>query len=163
MLSPICGWMGHQQPFEFMPDYHGKKNAAIFTTGTPYILSLKALEGALSVFDNLSLSAVYQQTLCFSDLMIQGLINLGLTCLTPSDTLRGAHVAFKHRDGYAISRALIDKGFICDYREPGLIRFCVNALYLSQAEIQACLDCLQEILTLKLYHKIQYQQKLKVT
>src|SRR5205807_793965 len=44
-------------------------------------------------------------------------------------------LAFAHADAYAISRALIARGVICDYREPGLIRFSVNPLYVSQEDM----------------------------
>ena len=87
-----------------------------------------------------------------------------LTCISPRNpTLRGGHVAFNHEEAFAISRALIEKGIICDYRAPNLLRLCVNPLYLSHDDIETCIRYLHEIMDHKLYLDPKYQHKLKVT
>ena len=83
--------------------------------------------------------------------------------LSPKEALRGGHVAFCHDYGYALSRAMIDYGIICDYRDPDLIRLCVNPLYLSMDDMRKCIDILGDILDNKLYLLPKYQQKVGVT
>ncbi|MDP1614678.1 MAG: aminotransferase class V-fold PLP-dependent enzyme, partial [Methylococcales bacterium] len=44
LISPIYGWMGHENPFAFEPIFQAR-GVNQFLGGTPYILSLKGLEG----------------------------------------------------------------------------------------------------------------------
>lgn len=161
-LSPIYGWMGHQQPFAFDLTYKAI-GAAKYLGGTPPILSCKALEGALEVFNSVDIQTLYQLSQQHSLFLMESLQRLGLELLISTDEPRGGHVAFIHQQGYALSRALIDHGVIGDYREPGLIRLCVNPLYLSMDDIKQCVERLQHVLEKQLYLSPQYQQILKVT
>lgn len=162
LISPIYGWMGHENPFAFNPDFQSQ-GVAQFIAGTPYILSLAALDGALESIAGLDLYALRAQSLKYSKLLIQALQAIGLEVLTPLNETRAGHVAFVHPNGLQLARALIDSGIIVDYRNPGLIRMCVNPLYLTFDEIQQCIHTLQHILDTKLYHAPQYQQTSKVT
>lgn len=162
LISPIYGWMGHESPFAFASIFQAR-GIAQFMSGTPYVISLKALEGALKSIDGLDIAALRTQSLQYSMILIQALQALGLHVLTPLNDTRGGHVAFIHEEGHGLARALIDYGVIVDYRNPGLIRMCVNPLYLDLADIQQCLDHLRHILDTKLYQAPQYQQTLKVT
>jgi len=162
LISPIYGWMGHENPFAFNPIFQ-TRSVAQFISGTPYVLSLKALEGALKSIDGLDITALRTQSLQYSRTLIQALQALGLHVLTPLNDTRGGHVAFIHEEGHGLARALIDYGVIVDYRNPGLIRMCVNPLYLDLADIHQCIDHLRYILDAKLYQASQYQQALKVT
>lgn len=162
LISPIYGWMGHENPFAFDPIFQAR-SVAQFISGTPYVVSLKALEGALKSIDGLDITALRTQSLQYSMTLIQALQALGLHVLTPLNDTRGGHVAFIHEEGHGLARALIDYGVIVDYRNPGLIRMCVNPLYLDLTDINQCIDHLQYILGAKLYQAPQYQQALKVT
>lgn len=162
LISPIYGWMGHDNPFAFEALFQSR-SVAQFISGTPYVLSLKALEGALKSMEGLDLTAVRAQSLQHSMMLIQALQALGLQVCTPLDDTRGGHVAFLHKDAYELTRALIDHGIVVDYRKPELIRICVNPLYLDTADIQQCIDTLRYLLDTKIYQKPHYQQTGKVT
>ncbi|PJD94114.1 MAG: kynureninase [Legionella sp.] len=162
LITPIYGWMGHETPFAFDPIFQAR-SVAQFISGTPYVLSLKALEGALKSIDGLDITTLRTQSLQYSMILIQALQALGLHVITPLNDTRGGHVAFIHEEGHGLARALIDYGVIVDYRNPGLIRMCVNPLYLDLADIHQCIDHLRYILDAKLYQAPQYQQALKVT
>ena len=164
--SPITGWMSHQAPFNFGDTFTPVNSAGKYIVGTPYILSLKALEGALEIFEDLDMFSFREKSLDFSEFLIKqmGSCAPDLTCISPRNpTLRGGHVAFNHEEAFAISRALIEKGIICDYRAPNLLRLCVNPLYLSHDDIETCIRYLHEIMDHKLYLDPKYQHKLKVT
>ncbi len=160
--SPIFGWMGHDQPFAFTDQYHATA-CANYYGGTPPILSLSALEGALSVFDDTQLRDLYVLSQERSLYLINALEELDLKILTPKNTPRGGHIAFIHPQGYALSRALIEQKVICDYRHPDLIRLCVNPLYLGIDEINRCIEIIRKILKEQLYRSAKYLQKTKVT
>jgi kynureninase len=162
LISPIYGWMGHENPFSFDAVFKSG-GAAQFIGGTPYIVSLKALDGALKTIEGLDMSALRGLSLQYSLILIQKLQTLGLRVLTSLDGNRGGHVAFFHEQGAQLARALIDYGVIVDYRKPGLIRICVNPVYLEVADIHQCVECLSDILESKVYLDSRYQTTLKVT
>jgi len=147
--SPITGWMGHQSPFDFSKTFTPNDNAAKYLVGTPYILSLKALEGALEIFQDLDMHSLRSISMRFSEYLISELREYAsdLICESPTDAyLRGGHVAFSNKKALAISRALMAKGIICDYRNPHLIRLCVNPLYLSLDDIKTCILHIKDIM-----------------
>lgn len=160
MQSPIQGWMGHNQPFAFEQEYtsHGIRK---FMSGTPAILSMKALQAALEIFDKAVIDTAYYVAKGYSDSLIGALKDCGTEVHAPQN--RGGHVAFTHKHGYAFSRALIEAGFICDYRAPDLVRLCVNPLYISLSDIEACIVQIRSIMEMALYLKSEYNQMLKVT
>jgi len=162
LISPIYGWMGHEHPFAFESMFKAP-GAAQFMGGTPYVLSLKALEGALRIIEGIDMAALHAQSLKHSGILIQALQALGLDVITPLNDARGGHVAFLHAEGCALARALIDHGIIVDYREPGLIRLCVNPLYLTVLDIHQGVERLRHVLDTRIYQAPQYQQALKVT
>jgi kynureninase len=166
LISPIYGWMGHENPFSFEPLFKSKPaGAAQFIGGTPYVLSLKALEGALKSIEGIDIAALHAQSLNHSNVLIQALQGLQLSVITQLNDARGGHVAFMHAKGLALSRALIDYGVTVDYRKPGLIRLCVNPLYLSLLDIHQSIERLDYLLDKNIYQASQYQQPqpLKVT
>ena len=160
--SPIYGWMGHKQPFIFASNYESS-GAASYIAGTPYILSLKALEAALGIFEDIDITKIYEQSLQSLVVLEKGLKQYGLNICLPETKLRGGHLAFLHDQAYSLSRALIKHGVICDYREPNLIRLCVNPLYLNLGDIKLCLKIIGNILEKKIYLLPEYQIKLRVT
>lgn len=162
LTSPIYGWMGHDEPFAFSPQFKSK-NAQQFIGGTPYVLSLKALKGALMTLEGLDINALRSQSLQHSMSLIKSLEELGLSVITPLTDGRGGHVAFVHEEAYALARALIEHGAIVDYRNPSLIRLCVHPLYLELNDIQRCVDLLAHILKHKIHQAPKYQHTLRVT
>ncbi|MDF1758011.1 MAG: kynureninase [Legionellaceae bacterium] len=162
LISPIYGWMGHDKPFAFENNFRAR-GARQFIGGTPYILSLKALEGSLDCFADIDMQDLNKQSLINSTYLIKALQDLQLQVITPLLKERGGHVAFIHPKGYALSRALIEHGIINDYREPGLIRLCVNPLYLSLEDIQKCVEKITYLLDRNIYLNSKYNELLKVT
>lgn len=162
LISPIYGWMGHENPFAFNRVFQSQ-GVSQFIAGTPYILSLAALDGALNGIKAHDINVLRAQSLEYSRILIQALQAFKLEILTPLNETRAGHVAFLHPSGLQLARALIDLGIIVDYRNPGLIRICVNPLYLTLSDIQRCIDTLQHILNTKLYCALQYQHTGKVT
>ncbi len=137
--NPIQGWMAHRSPFDFAPRFITQKNANAFLAGTPAILSMKALQGALSVFDKVDRHALRNLNLQFSDYFIAfAKENFPqLKCLSPiTHEHRGGHLAFEHQNSDTLSQALIQKGILCDYRSPNLLRISFSPLYLTFSDIK---------------------------
>jgi kynureninase len=113
-----------------MTEYH---------VGTPTVFSLKGLEGALEMFEALDMRAFRAQSESDSACLIQALAVDAptLQLLSPPEaSRRGNHVAFYHPQAYALSKAMMVKGIMCDYRAPDLIRMSVNPLYINREDLE---------------------------
>lgn len=162
----IQGWMGHITPFAFSQNYEKAKGISSFLTGTPFILSMKALEGALQIFTHSDLAALRAKNISLSTFLITQLENKvpTLHCESPLDPLnRGSHVAFSHPNAYAISRALIEHGIIVDYREPHLIRFGIAALYMDDEDIEKVVTITENVVNTRIYDTDRFLKRLQVT
>lgn len=158
--SPICGWFGHSRPFAFEQNYHAD-GIAKYMAGTPYIMSLASLSGALMIFDDVDINLIQERSLVHSAMLMAALKSLNIEVITPEE--RGGHVAFWHRHGYEISRVLIDSGIVCDYREPHVVRLCVNPLYIELEDIRCCIDRIKHIILEGKYLDELYRRRLEIT
>ena len=125
--QPLSGWHGHVAPFAFDADYIPAPGITRFRTGTHSALSYAPLEAALTLWQEVDMTALRDKSLALTELFRDGLADLlaaeGIEDITPLQSERGSQVALVHREhGYAIVKALIARGVIGDYREPGLIK-----------------------------------------
>ncbi|MFC4036203.1 kynureninase [Streptomyces polygonati] len=153
---PVTGWNGHADPFGLHDTYEPAPGIGKARIGTPPILSLLALEAALTVFDDVDMAQVRAKSLSltgfFLDCAAQLLDGLGFEPVTPAvPERRGSQVSLRHAHAYGLARALESRGVIGDMRAPDLLRFGVNALYTSHAEILSAVTCLREISTTGAY------------
>ncbi|MER7405979.1 kynureninase [Streptomyces sp. NPDC000070] len=146
---PLTGWNGHADPFGLSGDYVPAPGVERARIGTPPILSLLALEAALTAFDGIAMEQVRAKNLSltgfFMDCADTLLGGLGFTVVTPREShRRGSQVALRHPDAYPLVRALAARGVIGDMRAPDLLRFGVNALYVSHRDMLTAVRHLRE-------------------
>jgi kynureninase len=146
LRNPLPGWLGHARPFDFELRYEPADGMQAFVTSSPSIVALAALDGALDIWERTSMAEVRAKSLAMTDLFIQlveerlpGVFNV----VTPLEhAKRGSQVALRHRDGYGIIQALIEKGVIGDFRAPDICRFGFTPLYLRFVDVY---DAVQRI------------------
>lgn len=102
------------------------------------------------------MQAIRQKSLALTDLFIQLLetrcAQHDLTLVTPrTHEQRGSHVSVTHEHAYAVIQALIERGVVGDYREPGIMRFGFTPLYTSYADVWNAVEILRDILDHKKY------------
>lgn len=164
LTSPLPGWMGHAHPFEFSSAYTPKPGAARFAAGTPPILSLAALDGALDVFDGVSMQHVQAKARALGQMCLMMAEGMGLDIASPQDPeRRGGHVSLCHPDGYPLVRALSDWGIEADFRTPHTIRFGLSPLFLGYAEIWDAMTELAEIVETRSWDTEAYRERAIVT
>jgi kynureninase len=153
---PLTGWWGHAAPFAMQASFTATPDIRRALCGTQPIVSLAMIESGLTIFGKTTMAAVRQKSLALTDLFIQlvearcARHQLGL--VTPRHhAQRGSHVSFTHAHAYAVIQALIARGVVGDYREPGIMRFGFTPLYTSYAEVWDAVEILQEILDQKTY------------
>ena len=164
LQTPLAGWLGHTDPFAFSDRYEAAEGVQRFVAGTPPILSMAALKGALHAFDGLDLSDIETKAQRLGNMCQIVFSRLGLQSPSPPiGKRRGGHVSLIHDDGYAVSRALAKSKIQTDFRTPDTIRFGLSPLFLSYAEVWRALETLAEILETQRHLDAEFSVRLKVT
>ena len=168
LTSPIWGWWGQKNPFDFDLDYTPALGAQRFLVGTQPMISLLTMEAALEPTLYAGMDAIRAKSILTTDyasyLTDNWLAPLGFTLGSPVDSAkRGSHISIRHADGYRINRALIEEmNVIPDFRAPDNIRLGFAPLYTSFAEIREGFNRIKRVMEEKRYDKFP-RQKLTVT
>ncbi|MGZ9226044.1 MAG: kynureninase, partial [Anaerolineales bacterium] len=166
--SPIWGWWGQTQPFEFELDYRPAQGIQRFLVGTAPMLSMIAMEAALSPLLDAGMDALRVKSVLMTDyasfLTHTLLAPLGFSLGSPRNSARrGSHISIRHEEGYRINRALIDEmNVIPDFRDPDNIRLGFAPLYISFTDIWEGFDRIRKVVEEKRYEKYP-KQRLTVT
>lgn len=170
LFSPVQGWFGHNQPFQFNLNFTPAEGIQKFLTGTPPVLSMMAIEPGVDLLLKAGIKKLRAksilQTEYFLFLVREKLEKHGFVPGTPSDfEERGSHVSLKHPEGYRICQALIHPKnnvvkVIPDFREPDNIRFGIAPLYTSFSELYQTVDRLTQIMENKEFTRFSNQRKM---
>ncbi|WP_082859380.1 kynureninase [Microbulbifer sp. Q7] len=168
LRQPVAGWMGHQSPFEFSPEYTPAGDIRQFLAGTPPILSMSVLDAALDVYRDVDIRQVKQKALNLADYFAARMMELpslqSLELATPLAHIeRGAQLAYVHPQAFAICQCLIAEGVIADFRAPNILRFGFSPLYLSFCGLDKALERFAAIMEKKLYALPEFNVRKKVT
>lgn len=168
LKQPLTGWMGHANAFAFEQDYVPSDGIDSLLCGTPNIVSMAVLKGALTIFSDVDMSDVRQKSLKLSSFMVSVIEQhpalQPLELVTDmDDARRGSQIALAHPDAYAICQAWIEQGVIADFREPNILRIGFAPLYISYFDVLKATDSLAHIMQCKIYRAQQYQTRNTVT
>ncbi|WP_199259921.1 kynureninase [Paracoccus binzhouensis] len=166
--QPLSGWWGHARPFAFETGYEGDPGIRRFQCGTQPILSMRALKGALEVWDRVDMAALRAKSIALTGLFIELVESLcagrGLALESPRDgALRGSQVAFRHDHAHEIMQALIARGVIGDFRAPATLRFGFAPLYLRHVDVLRAAETLAEVLESESWRDPRFAVKAAVT
>ncbi len=161
--QPLSGWMGHAAPFAFKDGYKPAGGVSRFAAGTPAILAMSALYGALSAFDGVDMGQVEAKARALGDTFLAAVSPLGLQTISPPSAERGGHVSLVHEQGYPIVQALIAEGVIGDFREPDVMRFGFAPLYLTHEAVFAAGEKLVDIVRSGRYREPRFAKRAAVT
>ena len=164
----LSGWLGHANPFAFTNSYAPANGIARHTVGTPPVLSMSALDEALSLFADVAMEDLLlksrQLTGLFITLVEQECAGFGLELATPrEDTARGSQVSFRSQNGYPIMQALIARKVIGDFRDPDIMRFGFAPLYISYTDVWDAVAVLRDVLETGAWDASAFKQRAAVT
>lgn len=162
----LAGWLGHDAPFAFEPDYRPGSGVARMRVGTPPVLQMAALDAALDVWDDVTMADIRAQSVALCDRFIAGVEAScpDLTLASPRDAdQRGSQVSFRFDAGYAAMQALIARGVIGDFRAPNIMRFGFTPLYIGVDDVDRAVEILAEIMTTGAWDQPEYHQRNAVT
>ena len=166
--QPLSGWWGHARPFAFEKHYAAGEGIRRFLCGTQPILSLRALKGALDIWDEVDMAALREKSLALTDLFIalveERCAAYGLELESPREReKRGSQVSFRHPHAYEIMQALIARDVIGDFRAPSTMRFGFTPLYLRYADVWRAVEILEEILRTGAWQDARFAVRSAVT
>jgi kynureninase len=147
---PLTGWHGHADPFAMQDAYTPAEGIGRARVGCPPMLSLLALEAALTAFDGVDLADVRAASLSLTGFFIECcdalLADRGVQVATPREPgRRGSQVALRHRDAVRLVPELALRSVVCDKREPDILRFGFNALYNTHADALTAIRALRDL------------------
>jgi len=168
VMPVLSGWLGHARPFDFSDIYEPAPGIDRFRCSSPSILAMASLECGLDIFSDTQMTHIRTKSVALCDLFIEQvearLAGHGFTLASPRDaSIRGSQVSFTHEHGYPIVQALIDRGVIGDYRDPGIMRFGFTPLYVSHEDVWQAVEILQDIMATRAWDKPHFHARAAVT
>jgi kynureninase len=138
-LPRLAGWWGHDKASRFaMPeDFLPLPGAEGWQLSNPSILAAAPLIASLDLFERAGQAQLHEKSLAltaFLDTQLRDRLGDSLTILTPAaPAARGCQLSLRlHREATearAVHTALTAAGFVCDWREPDVIRVAPVPLY----------------------------------
>lgn len=119
-LEPkTTGWMAHEQPFAFDPSLRYASNITRFLHGSPAIPALYAAQSGYKIINEIGVENIRRKSMRQTDYLIALAEESGFRVTSPKDvTQRGGTITIAHEHAAALTRELIRREFIVDFR-PG--------------------------------------------
>lgn len=165
----LAGWWGShkERMFRMERELDAAHGAAALQIGTPTVLGLAAIEGALGVTEEAGLAAIRAKSLRLTAYLMERLEARlpfgegGFLFGNPrEDKRRGGHVALRHPEGARLCRALKLAGVVPDFRTPDIVRLAPVPLYNTFEECHEAVERLRVILDDGVHLKLPADQSL---
>jgi kynureninase len=128
LRQPIWGWLGQRDLFEMGPDYDPVSGIERFTTGTPQVAGIVAVQEGARLLAEAGIDRLRDKGIALTEYLLTladpWLMPLGCSLASPRDPARrGSHVTLHHPRARQICQALAARRVIIDYRSPSRLRF----------------------------------------
>ncbi len=154
-LEPrLTGWMAHPHPFDFeVGDNVYREDGFRFLNGTPAIPALYAVEPGCRIISEVGVAKIREKSVRQTSKLMELAAERGFTTQAAQDPAhRGGTVAISVPHAYEVSRELIRREFIVDYRPQAGIRISPH-FYTTDEELELTIREIVEILETKAYEK----------
>jgi kynureninase len=155
-LPRFAGWWGHdkQSRFAMPPTFAPLPGAEGWQISNPPILATAPLLASLATFEAAGFERLRKKSEALTgylETLLLAKASDRLTILTPSDpAARGCQLSIRLLCSADAARAihaeLTDLGFICDWREPDVIRVAPVPLYNTFVEVWEFVDALSSLI-----------------
>jgi len=156
LRQPIWGWFGQRGQFAMGQGYDPVPGIERFTTGTPAITGIAAVETSARLLAEAGTGRLRAKGVALTEHLIAladaWLAPLGCTLASPRDPARrGSHICLHHPEAHRVYQALLTRGVIIDYREPSRMRFGPAPLTARFTDVWDALDQTRQILETRAY------------
>jgi len=151
LRPPIQGWFAQHDQFEMGPAFERRSGIGGWLVGTPGIVGLAVAEVGIGLAAEAGIDRIRAKGIALTQFAIElhdaWLAPLGCSLGSPRDARRrGAHVAIRHPEARRLTRELIARKVLPDFRAPDSIRIGLSPLSTSFGEVHRGLSTLREIL-----------------
>ncbi len=146
-LEPaLTGWQAHARPFGFEPEMEYASGAFRWLNGTPVIPALYAAIEGPRIVKRAGIFAIREKSVRQTTRLIQLADDRGFRVHAPRDAeRRGGTVAIRVPHAYEVSKALLARDILVDYRPEAGIRIAPH-FYTSDEELELAMAAMDEIL-----------------
>ncbi|MFQ3567758.1 MAG: aminotransferase class V-fold PLP-dependent enzyme [Aggregatilineales bacterium] len=148
-LQPkVTGWFAHRRPFAFeLETFDLRDDMYRLANGTPSIAALYAVQPGVEIITQVGVEAIRAKSIRQTSLLIALAERAGYPIGSPKDAAqRAGTVTLNPAHAYEISRALLARGIMVDYREGAGIRIAPH-FYNSDDEIHQALGAIEDIIS----------------
>jgi kynureninase len=151
LRQPVWGWFSQRDQFAMGPVYDPAPGIAKFTTGTPSILGVAAVEEGARLLLEAGPGPMRAKSTRLTAYLVElgeaGLEPLGCALATPRDgARRGGHVTYCHPAAERIMERLAAAGIVTDYRTPDRFRFGLPPLTTRFTDVWAAVAATRALL-----------------
>jgi kynureninase len=166
-LKPrLTGWMAHPHPFDFeVGPIRYREDGFRFLNGTPGIPALYAVEPGCRIISEIGVEKIRGKSIRQTSRLMELAADQGFETRTPTDpSRRGGTVSVLVPHAYEVSRELLRREFLVDYRPQAGIRISPH-FYTKDEELELTILEIGKILETKAYerHILPPGVKAKVT
>lgn len=147
-LEPkLTGWMAHKRPFDFeLADIELRDDAFRLLNGTPAVPSLYAVQPGIDIIARVGTDAIRRKSMRQTALLIELADAAGFEVNTPRNLAeRGGTVTVNTPHAYEVSRELLARDILIDYRPQAGIRISPH-FYNSDDELRLAIEAIKDIL-----------------
>jgi kynureninase len=145
-LEPkTTGWMAHEHPFAFETEMHYAPNITRFLHGSPAIPALYAAESGYKIINEIGVTAIREKSVRQTQHLIELATEAGFHVTSPKDpSRRGGTITVWDDNAAAITRELIRREFIVDYRPGAGVRISPH-FYTKDEELELVIAEMKKI------------------
>jgi kynureninase len=151
LRQPIWGWFGQRDQFGMGPAYDPVPGIGRFAVGTPPVLAAAAVEVGVRLVAEAGVDRLAAKGRALTGLLVAladaHLAPHGVALASPRDPARrGSHVTLAHPHAWQLTRALVDRGVVPDFRTPDRVRFGPAPLYTRFVDVWDAVDRFRALL-----------------
>jgi len=145
------GWMAHEAPFAFETELRYAPDIRRFLHGSPSIPALYAAQSGYRIINEIGVQNIRQKSTRQTERLIELAKEAGFVVTSPQDSAsRGGTITIAHDDAAAITRELIRREFIVDYRPGAGVRISPH-FYTSDGELELVINEMKTIRDTRAY------------
>jgi kynureninase len=136
-LQPkTTGWMAHEAPFAFEAELRYAPDITRFLHGSPAIPALYAAQSGYRIINEIGVDRIREKSVRQTERLIELVETAGFRVTSPKNAEdRGGTITVGHEDAAAITKELIRREFIVDYRPGAGVRVSPH-FYTSDDELE---------------------------
>lgn len=145
-LKPkTTGWMAHEAPFAFENDLNYAPNINRFLHGSPSIPALYAAQSGYEIINEIGIERIREKSARQTALLIDLAEEAGFEVTSPRDPAqRGGTITLAHEKAAGITKELVSREFIVDYRPGAGVRLSPH-FYTTDEELHLVIEEMKKI------------------